>query len=84
MKLFAWPVALVLLALAVVRGRGARFAARRARAAGALPGTGVPGRPGAAVENVLRFPLGRGLVAQPGGEPVPGSPDRGRACPAAG
>jgi hypothetical protein len=72
MKLFAWPVALVLLALAVVRGRGPRFAA------GAL---GLPVLSlvpaflvdaGATVENVLRFPLGRGLVRSPAESPFPG------------
>jgi hypothetical protein len=72
MKLFAWPVALVLLALAVVRRRGPRFAA------GAL---GLPVLslvpaflvdPGATIENVLRFPLGRGLVRSPAESPFPG------------
>jgi hypothetical protein len=72
LKLFAWPAALVLLAFAVTRRRGARFAA------GAL---GLPVLslvpaflvdPGAAVENVLRFPLGRGLVGSPAESPLPG------------
>jgi hypothetical protein len=72
MKLFAWPVALVLLALGIVRHRGARFAA----GALGLPVLSlVPAflvNPGAAVENVLRFPLGRGLVRSPAESPFPG------------
>jgi len=72
MKLFAWPVALVLLALAVVRRRGPRFAA----GAFGLPVLSlVPAflvDPGATVENVLRFPLGRGLVRSPAESPFPG------------
>jgi len=82
LKLFAWPVALVLLALAVcagpqagtaaVRGRGVRFA---------LGALGLPVLSlvpvflvdtGAAVENVLRFPLGQGLVGSPAQSPFPG------------
>lgn len=72
LKLFAWPVALVLLALAVVRRRGVRFAL----GAFGLPVLSlVPAflvDAGAAVENVLRFPLGRGLVRSPAESPFPG------------
>jgi hypothetical protein len=74
LKLFAWPVALVLLALAATRGR-------RTLAGYALPALGVPivavlpaviVDPGAAVENLVRFPLGRGLVGSPAASPFPG------------
>lgn len=74
LKLFAWPVALVLLALAATRGR--RVATRFA-----LPAIGLPilavlpalaADPGAAVENLVRFPLGRGLVGSPAASPFPG------------
>jgi Glycosyltransferase family 87 len=72
LKLFAWPVALVLLALAVRRGRGARFApgALGLPVLALLPAVLVD--PGAAAENVLRFPAGRGLVSSPAQSPFPG------------
>jgi hypothetical protein len=72
LKLFAWPVALVLLALAIKQGKGIRY------------GLGALGLPvlvlvpaflvdrSAAVENVVRFPLGRGLVQSPAESPFPG------------
>jgi hypothetical protein len=74
LKLFAWPVALVLAAHAVTRGRPAlaRFAA------GALAPpllTALPtlvADPGAMVENVLAYPMGRGLVSSPAQSPLPG------------
>jgi len=71
-KLFAFPVVAVLAVLAVVSGRGRRF----------LPGAiGLPilvlispllvdAR--ALVENVVRFPLGHGLVQSPAQSPFPG------------
>jgi Glycosyltransferase family 87 len=74
LKLFAWPVALVLLALATTRGR-------RALTSYALPAIGLPVLavlpalavdPGAAIENLVRFPLGRGLVGSPAASPFPG------------
>jgi len=89
MKLFAWPVALVLLALVV--GRAARGAG--ARSSDAAPGrwgtaaayaAGAIGLPilvlvpafavnrDAAIENVIRFPLGHGLVKSPAASPFPG------------
>jgi hypothetical protein len=74
LKLFAWPVALVLLALAATRGW--RVAARFALPAIGLPVLAVlPALavdPGAAVENLVRFPLGRGLVGSPAASPFPG------------
>jgi hypothetical protein len=74
LKLFAWPVALVLLAFAVTRGRG--VAIRYALGAILLPIVAlVPAfvvDRGAAVENVIRFPLGRGLVSSPAASPFPG------------
>ncbi|SCL15746.1 Protein of unknown function [Micromonospora rhizosphaerae] len=72
LKLFAWPVGLVLLFWA-----GTRRAAGRV-AAGAL---GLPVAAlvpallvdrDALVENVLRFPLGHGLVTSPAQSPFPG------------
>jgi uncharacterized membrane protein YozB (DUF420 family) len=74
LKLFAWPVALVLLAYAATRGR-------RALVAYAVPSLGLPVAavlpslavdPGAAVENLVRFPLGHGLVSSPAASPLPG------------
>lgn len=74
LKLFAWPVALVLIVLAAAHGR------RAALACGA-PAVGVPVlamlpafavEPGAAIENVIRFPFGAGLVTSPAQSPLPG------------
>nr|WP_239075269.1 glycosyltransferase 87 family protein [Planosporangium flavigriseum] len=74
LKLFAWPVALVLLAYAATRGR-------RALVAYAAPALGLPVaavlpavivNPGSAVENLVRFPLGHGLVGSPAASPFPG------------
>jgi hypothetical protein len=72
LKLLAWPVALVLAVHAATRHRGGRFAT----AALALPvATLVPVAlvdPAAVVENVLAYPLGRGLVTSPAASPLPG------------
>ena len=103
LKLFAWPVALVLIALAaadraggtgpgpmtgrapsvdrarqVALFRAANWRAALRCAAGAIglpvlvliPAFAV--NRGAAVENVVRFPLGRGLVRSPAASPFPG------------
>jgi hypothetical protein len=74
LKLFAWPVLLVLLVHAVTRGH--RPAIRFAAGAVGLPVLAmVPALivdAPATVENVLRFPLGRGLVTSPAGSPLPG------------
>ena len=71
-KLFALPVIVVLAVLAVATGRGRRF----------LPGAiGLPILvlvpallidADAFMENVLRFPLGHGLVTSPAQSPFPG------------
>ncbi|MEU4692013.1 glycosyltransferase 87 family protein [Actinoplanes sp. NPDC023714] len=71
-KLFALPVVAVLAVLAVVNGRWRRF----------LPGAiGLPllallppllVDADALIENVLRFPLGHGLVTSPAQSPFPG------------
>jgi hypothetical protein len=71
-KLFAFPVVAVLAVLAVVSGRGRRF----------LPGAiGLPilvlippflVNGDAFVENVIRFPLGHGIVSSPAQSPFPG------------
>jgi hypothetical protein len=72
LKLFAWPVALVLVIWGATRRAGLRVVA------------GALGLPVAAllpvllvdrdalVENVLRFPLGHGLVTSPAQSPFPG------------
>jgi hypothetical protein len=72
LKLFALPVVIVLAVLAVATGRGRRF----------LPGAlGLPVlvlvpavvvNADAFVENVVRFPLGHGLVTSPAQSPFPG------------
>ncbi|BCJ43578.1 hypothetical protein GCM10010168_41120 [Actinoplanes ianthinogenes] len=71
-KLFAFPVVAVLVVLAVVAGRGRRL----------IPfAVGLPVLAlvppllvnlDALVENVLRFPLGHGLVTSPAQSPFPG------------
>jgi glycosyl transferase family 87 len=71
-KLFAFPVVAVLVALAWNRGRGRRL----------LPGAvGLPvlvlippflADPNAFLENVIRFPLGHGIVTSPAQSPFPG------------
>ncbi|MGS2617222.1 glycosyltransferase family 87 protein [Micromonospora sp. LZ34] len=72
LKLFAWPVALVLVIWGATRRAGLRVAA----GAIGLPVTAL--LPvllvdrDALVENVLRFPLGHGLVTSPAQSPFPG------------
>ncbi|MEH1012670.1 glycosyltransferase 87 family protein [Micromonospora sp. CPCC 206060] len=74
LKLLAWPVALVLIVWAATRGR--RDALRLAAGAVGLPVAAlVPVQlvdSSALVENVLRFPLGHGLVSSPAASPFPG------------
>jgi hypothetical protein len=74
LKLFAWPVALVLLALAATRGR--RALVRYAAGAIGLPLLAlVPAFAvdrSAFMENVVRYPLGRGLVPSTAASPFPG------------
>jgi hypothetical protein len=96
LKLFAWPVAIVLVALAAYAGRTPRPrpAAGRGNVRAVWRGAdrrsavwcaaGAIGLPilvlippfalnrGAAVENVVRFPLGRGIVQSPAASPFPG------------
>jgi hypothetical protein len=72
LKLFAWPVALVLAAHAATRRR---LLVYLAGAIGLpllalLPALLVDA--GAAIENVVAFPLGRGLVTSPAQSPFPG------------
>ena len=71
-KLFAFPVLAVLAVLAVTRGAWRRFLP---------PALGLPvlamvppllADPDALIENVLRFPLGHGLVTSPAQSPFPG------------
>jgi hypothetical protein len=72
LKLFAWPVALVLAAHAATRRRLVAFAAGAIGlpVLALLPAVLVDA--GAAIENVLTFPLGRGLVTSPAQSPFPG------------
>lgn len=95
LKLFAWPVAVILIVFAAADGwrrRRALASADRPRslfsaadwptalqcAAGAI---GIPVlvlippfivNRGAAIENVIRFPLGEGIVKSPAASPFPG------------
>jgi hypothetical protein len=75
LKLFALPVALVLLVLAWHSGR-LRTSWRFAAGALGLPALALlPAlllSPSAYVENVLRFPSGHGLVTSPAQSPLPG------------
>jgi hypothetical protein len=72
LKLFAWPVLVVLLVAALVARRGLVFGgfAIGLPVITALPPLLVD--PGAFVENVLAFPFGRGLVSSPAASPLPG------------
>ncbi|MTK04894.1 glycosyltransferase family 87 protein [Micromonospora sp. CP22] len=72
LKLFAWPVAAVLVIWGICHRAGLRVAvgAFGLPAAALLP-TLLVDRD-ALVENVLRFPLGHGLVASPAQSPFPG------------
>ncbi|MCX4387671.1 glycosyltransferase 87 family protein [Micromonospora peucetia] len=72
LKLFAWPVALVLIIWGMTRRSGLRVAAGALGlpAAALLPALLVDRD--ALVENVLRFPLGHGLVTSPAQSPFPG------------
>lgn len=74
LKLFAWPVAVVLLVHAFTRDW--RTAARFAACAIGLPALALlPAHvvdSGALIENVVRFPLGQGAVSSPAQSPFPG------------
>ncbi|MEU8011991.1 glycosyltransferase 87 family protein [Micromonospora parva] len=72
LKLFAWPVALVLIVWGLTRRAGARVAAGAIGlpVAALLPALLVDRD--ALTENVLRFPLGHGLVTSPAQSPFPG------------
>ncbi len=72
LKLFALPVLIVLAVLASATGRGRRFlgGAMLLPVLALLPALLVD--PDAFVENVIRFPLGNGLVTSPAQSPFPG------------
>lgn len=72
LKLFAWPVALVLIFWGTTRRAGLRVAAGALGlpALALLPALLVDRD--ALVENVLRFPLGHGQVTSPAQSPFPG------------
>ena len=71
LKLFAWPVVLVLLVLAVRQGAWRRYAVG-ALAVPLLAFLPTLKNPAAFLENVIRFPSGQGLVASPAQSPLPG------------
>jgi hypothetical protein len=72
LKLFAFPVVAVLAVLALASGRGRRFlpCAIGLPIIVLIPPLLVDGS--AFVENVIRFPLGHGLVQSPAQSPFPG------------
>ncbi|MEU4677178.1 glycosyltransferase 87 family protein [Micromonospora sp. NPDC023737] len=72
LKLFAWPIALVLIVWGATRRAGLRVTAGAIGLplAALLPAVLVDRD--ALVENVLRFPLGHGLVTSPAQSPFPG------------
>ncbi len=72
LKLFALPVLIVLAVLALATGRGRTFlgGAVLLPLLALLPAFLVD--PDAFVENVIRFPLGNGLVTSPAQSPFPG------------
>jgi hypothetical protein len=72
LKLFALPVLVVLAVLAAATGRGRRFlvGAVTLPLLALLPAYLIDGD--AFVENVIRFPLGHGLVTSPAQSPFPG------------
>ncbi|MEV0722160.1 glycosyltransferase 87 family protein [Micromonospora purpureochromogenes] len=72
LKLFAWPVALVLIFWGATRRAGLRVAvgALGLPVLALVPAVLVDRD--ALVENVLRFPLGHGLVTSPAQSPFPG------------
>ena len=72
LKLFAFPVVVVLAVLALATGNGRRFlpGAVGLPVLALLPAFLVDGD--AFVENVIRFPLGHGIVTSPAQSPFPG------------
>lgn len=72
LKLFAFPVVVVLAVLALATGHGRRFlpGAVGLPVLALLPAFLVDGD--AFVENVIRFPLGHGIVTSPAQSPFPG------------
>jgi len=72
LKLFALPIVVVLAVLALTTGNGRRFlpGALGLPVLALLPAFLVDGD--AFVENVIRFPLGHGLVTSPAQSPFPG------------
>jgi hypothetical protein len=72
LKLFAWPVLVILGMHALTQRRLGRYAvpALALPVLTALPALRLDA--GAVVENVFSFPLGRGLVSSPAASPLPG------------
>ncbi|MEV7986199.1 glycosyltransferase family 87 protein [Micromonospora sp. NPDC085948] len=72
LKLFAWPVALVLIVWGLTRRAGTRVAAGAIGLPVAALVPAILVDRDALTENVLRFPLGHGLVTSPAQSPFPG------------
>ncbi|MEU7753355.1 glycosyltransferase family 87 protein [Micromonospora sp. NPDC049171] len=72
LKLFAWPVALVLIVWGLTRRAGTRVAAGAIGLPVAVLLPAILVDRDALTENVLRFPLGHGLVTSPAQSPFPG------------
>jgi hypothetical protein len=72
LKLFAWPVALVIAAFAYSRRRSIRYAVGAVGLPTVTAASALRVDPLGAVENVLAFPFGHGLVSSPARSPLPG------------
>ncbi|MEV1331702.1 glycosyltransferase family 87 protein [Micromonospora costi] len=72
LKLLAWPVAVVLVVWALTRRAGIRVAAGAVGLPLVAMVPALLADRDALVENVLRFPLGHGLVTSPAQSPFPG------------
>ncbi|GGJ87839.1 hypothetical protein GCM10010123_16760 [Pilimelia anulata] len=82
LKLFAWPIALVLAVAAAAGARGAAAGGGRAALGRYLAGSvGLPlacllpvllADPRAVADNLVGFPLGHGVVRSPAASPLPG------------
>ncbi len=72
LKLFAWPIALVLGVYALTQGQARRYLAGAIGVPALTAGPALLINSGAVLENVLAYPLGRGLVTSPAASPLPG------------
>jgi hypothetical protein len=72
LKLFAWPVALVVGAFAYSRRRSVRYCVAAVGVPVVTSASALWVDPFGAVENILAFPFGHGLVSSPARSPLPG------------